>query len=117
MHNFKNLTVWQKSIDFTTEIYSITKDFPTDEKYGLTSQIRRAAISVPSNIAEGAGRKSNREFKHFLNISLGSIFELETQIIIAHRLNLIEGSIIDDIQLRISEIQKMIYSLERSIIV
>lgn len=115
MHNFKNLVVWQKSIDLTTEIYSITKGFPLEEKYGLTSQIRRAAVSVASNIAEGAGRKSNKEFKHFLTISLGSVFELETQIIVACRLDLIDESKVSDIQLRISEIQKMIFSLERSI--
>ena len=115
MHNFKNLTVWQKSIDLTTEIYSITKSFPPDEKYGLTSQIRRAAVSLPSNIAEGAGRKSAKEFKHFLSISTGSIFELETQIIVAHRLKLIDELIMNEITLKISEIQKMLYGLEKSI--
>lgn len=117
MHNFKDLIVWQKSIDLTTEIYSITNGFPSDERFGLTSQIRRAAVSVPSNIAEGAGRRSNKEFKYFLSISLGSSFELETQIIVSHRLNLIDDSKADDIQYRISEIQKMIFSLERSIVV
>jgi four helix bundle protein len=117
MHNFKDLIVWQKSIDLTTKIYSITKGFPSDERFGLTSQIRRAAVSVPSNIAEGAGRESNKEFKHFLSISLGSVFELEAQIIISHRLNLIDDSKVEDIQFRISEIQKMIFSLERSLIV
>ena len=115
MHNFKNLSVWQRSIDLTTEIYSITRCFPPDEKYGLTSQIRRAAVSVPSNIAEGAGRKSNKEFKHFLSISTGSIFELETQIIVAHRLNLIDELLMKKISLMISEIQKMLYGLEKSI--
>ena len=115
MHNFKNLTVWQRSIDLTAEIYSITKCFPPDEKYGLTSQIRRSAVSVPSNIAEGAGRKSNKEFKYFLSISTGSIFELETQIIVAHRLDLIDEFIMNDISLKISEIQKMLYGLEESI--
>ena len=115
MHNFKNLTVWQKSIDLATQIYSITACFPGDEKYGLTSQIRRAAVSIPSNIAEGAGRKSNKEFKHFLTISTGSIFELETQIIVAHRLNLINESTMNEMSLNIIEIQKMLYSLERSI--
>ncbi len=115
MHNFKSLAVWQKSIDLTTEIYSLTMGFPTDEKYGLTSQIRRAAVSIPSNIAEGAGRKSSKEFKHFLSISTGSACELETQIIVAHRLNLIDKLIMDEIGLKISEIQKMLYGLEKSI--
>ncbi|MHB1179486.1 MAG: four helix bundle protein [Daejeonella sp.] len=115
IHNFKNLTVWQKSIELTTEIYSVTKSFPSDEKYGLTSQIRRAAVSVPSNIAEGAGRKSNKEFKYFLSLSTGSIFELETQIIVAHRLNLIDEKIINEVSYKIFEIQRMLYSLEKSI--
>ena len=115
MHNFKNLTVWQRSIDLTTEIYSMTRSFPSDERFGLTGQIRRAVVSVPSNIAEGAGRKSNKEFKHFLSISTGSIFELETQIIVAHRLNLIDELIMNEISFRIMEIQKMLYGLEKSI--
>lgn len=115
MHNFKNLTVWQRSMDLATEVYSITRGFPSEEKYGLKSQIRRASVSVPSNIAEGAGRKSNKEFKYFLTISVGSIFELETQIIIAYRLNLIDEFIMNDISLKISEIQKMLYGLQQSI--
>ena len=117
MHNFKNLTVWQKSIDLTTEIYSLTRNFPSEERFSLTSQIRRAAVSVASNIAEGAGRKSNKEFKHFLSISLGSVFELETQVIVAYRLNLVGEIEMSDIQFRISEIQKMIFALERSIVI
>lgn len=115
MHNFKQLTVWQKSIDLTIKVYSVVAAFPTDEKYGLSSQIKRAAVSVPSNIGEGAGRKSGKEFKHFLSISLGSLFELETQIILAHRLDLIDEDNMNQISCQITEIQKMIYSLERSI--
>lgn len=115
MHHFKNLKVWQKSIDLTTAIYFITTSFPADEKYVLTSQIRRAAVSVPSNIAEGAGRKSPKEFNHFLTISTGSIFELETQIIVAHRLKLIDELLMNEISLKISEIQKMLYGLQKSI--
>lgn len=115
MHNYKNLTLWQESIVLTTEIYSITKNFPSDEKYGLTSQIRRAAVSVPSNIAEGAGRSSHKEFKHFLTISTGSIFELETQLIVAHNLNFIDDEIMSEISVRISKVQKMLYGLEKSI--
>ncbi|MEJ7693356.1 four helix bundle protein [Daejeonella sp.] len=115
MHNFKNLTVWQRSIDLTTEIYLITKNFPADEKYGLTSQIRRAAVSVPSNIAEGAGRKSNKEFRHFLSVSTGSAFEVESQLIVAHRLNFIDEILMNQIMLKIIEIQKMLYALEKSV--
>ena len=115
MHNFKNLTVWQRSIDLTAEIYSMTTCFPADEKYGLTSQIRRAAISISSNIAEGAGRKSSKEFRNFISISTGSAFELETQIIVARRLNLIDEMIMNEISLKVAEIQKMLYGLDRSI--
>ena len=83
MHNFKDLRVWQKSIQLTTDIYKLLASFPTDEKFGLISRLKRAAVSVPSNIAEGAGRNSNKEFNHFLSISLGSLFELKTQLIIS----------------------------------
>ena len=83
MHNFKDLRVWQKSIQLTTDIYKLLASFPTDEKFGLISQLKRSAVSVPSNIAEGAGRNSNKEFNHFLSISLGSLFELKTQLIIS----------------------------------
>ncbi len=115
MHNFKNLTVWQKSIDLTAEIYSLTMNFPADEKYGLTSQLRRAAVSIPSNIAEGAGRKSCREFKHFLSISTGSAFELETQIIVSNRLKLIDETFMNEVILKITEIQKILFGLEKSV--
>jgi len=115
VNNFKDLIVWQKSIELTKEIYLITKNFPQDEKYGLISQMKRAAVSIPSNIAEGAGRKSSKEFKHFLAISTVSIFELETQIIIASHLNLIDELILNDICLKVSEIQKMLFGLEKSI--
>ena len=91
MHNFKDLRVWQKSIELITDIYKLLASFPTDEKFGLISQLKRAAVSVPSNIAEGAGRNSNKEFNHFLSISLGSLFELETQLIISKNLNLINS--------------------------
>jgi four helix bundle protein len=90
MHN--DLEVWKKSIDFVTEIYKITKEFPKEEIYGLTSQIRRAAVSIPSNIAEGSGRKSDKEFIQFLYIALGSVAETETQLIIASKINYLENS-------------------------
>jgi len=78
--------VWQKSMDFVAQIYQLTRAFPDHEKYGLTSQIRRASISIPSNIAEGAGRNSKKEFAQFLYISLGSLAEVETQLLIAEKL-------------------------------
>lgn len=89
MHNIKELKVWRKSIELSTDIYKAMINFPADEKYGLTSQIKRSAISIPSNIAEGAGRNSNKEFIYFLGIANGSCFELLTQIVIAMKLELI----------------------------
>jgi four helix bundle protein len=89
MHNFKELKVWKAGIDVTKVIFQLTRSFPAEEKYGLISQMIRSAISIPSNIAEGCGRKSNKEFYHFLNIAMGSSFELETQIIIANEFNYI----------------------------
>ncbi len=108
MHNLKELKLWHKAIELTTEVYRLTADFPKEEKYGLTSQIRRAAVSVPSNIAEGAGRNSNKEFVHFLAISNGSSYELQTQLIISKNLNLINASA-DQL---LDQIQKMNYSLQ-----
>ncbi|MCC3213646.1 four helix bundle protein [Chryseobacterium sp. X308] len=86
MANFKELLVWQKSIDFVTEIYRTTEAFPKDEIYGLTSQIRRAGVSIPSNIAEGNSRRSKPDYVQFLKISRGSCAEVETQLIISKNL-------------------------------
>lgn len=87
MSNHKNLDAWKLSINFVTEIYKITHSFPKEELYGLTNQIRRCAVSIPSNIAEGSARQSDKELVQFLYISLGSLSELETQLIIAQNLN------------------------------
>jgi four helix bundle protein len=87
MKTFRELIVWQKSVELVTNIYSVTQVFPKEEIYGLTNQIRRAAVSIPSNIAEGFGRDSKKEFKRFLLISMGSIFEIQTQLEIAKNLN------------------------------
>ncbi len=88
----KDLEVWKKSMSFVTEVYKVTKCFPKEEIYGLTNQMRRAAVSVPSNIAEGAARASRKEFLQFLHLSLGSLTELETQILIAQNLGYIKDS-------------------------
>lgn len=109
MHNLKEIKVWQKSIGLTIELYAILSNFPTEEKYGLISQIKRSGISISSNIAEGAGRNSNKEFIHFLGIANGSSYELQTQIIIASNLNLIDQIISESLLNKIDEIQKMIY--------
>ncbi len=87
MHNFRKLKIYQKAIDFTVEIYKLTKSFPKDELFGLTNQIRRAVTSISLNIAEGSGNKSNKEFKRFLEISLRSDYEVMTCLEIASRLN------------------------------
>lgn len=83
MHNYKELKIWQRSVELTTTVYSITQNFPKSEQYGLVQQIRRAVVSISSNIAEGAGRKTNKEFGYFLNIAYRSLHELETQLIIS----------------------------------
>ncbi len=110
-NRFENLIVWQKSIDFVELIYKITSNFPQCELYSLTSQIRRCAVSIPSNIAEGKGRNSIKEFVNYLHIALGSLYELKTQIIIAKRLNYIIDSDYSLVNDRIFEIEKMINSL------
>ena len=115
MHNFKELKVWQKSIDLSVDIYNAMAILPVDEKYGLVSQMKRCSVSIPSNIAEGSGRGSDLQFKHFLNISQGSAFELETQLIISNKLNLLNDELTTDLINQTTEIQKMIYSLERKI--
>ncbi len=90
MHNYKNLKIWQEAMHLVTETYAATFDFPDYERFGLTSQIRRAVSSIPANIAEGTSRSSQKEFKHFLSIALGSSFEVSTQIEIAYRLDMME---------------------------
>ncbi|RRA98586.1 four helix bundle protein [Larkinella rosea] len=112
-HNFRNLKVWQLSVDFVTSVYLLTTQFPNEEKFGLISQIKRSAISIPSNIAEGSGRGSNKEFARFLSISLASSYELETQLIVANRLNFLTETIVLEITQRLHEIQKMIFSLHK----
>ena len=86
MNNFKQLKVWQKAVELTTEIYKQTKSFPAQEQFGIISQITRSVVSIPSNIAEGAGRTTLKDFNHFLSIALGSSFETETLLIISNNL-------------------------------
>lgn len=95
MHNLKEIKIWHKAIDLSVEVYKATANFPTEEKYGLTSQIRKSAVSIPSNISEGAGRNSDNEFLHFLGVSNGSSYELQTQLIISNRLNLITNDTVE----------------------
>jgi four helix bundle protein len=115
MNNYKELKVWQKSVDLAVKVYGVTKDFPKEELYGLTSQLRRSAVSIPSNIAEGAGRNTKKDFNNFLGISNGSSCELDTQLIIAQRINFIDALALESLQQEIIEIQKMNWSLKRSL--
>ena len=115
MNNFRELIVWQKSINLVVAIYEITKEYPKEEKFNLVSQMQRAATSIPSNIAEGAGRNTNALFKQFLTISIGSAHELETQIIISKKLEYINEDSYNDIIGELSGIQKMLYALHSSL--
>ncbi len=109
MKNHKDLDVWKLSIEFVEIVYKLSASFPKDELYGLTSQIRRASVSIPSNIAEGAARQSDKEFIQFLYISLGSVSEVETQLIIAQRLGYIND--ISTVEEMMINIKKMILGL------
>lgn len=111
-HNFRELKIWQESMKIVKSVYSLTSNLPSDERFGLVSQINRCSISMPSNIAEGSGRTSNKEFIHFLNISISSSFELETQLILANDLfNTNSEEIIE----KINELQKMIVGFKKSL--
>lgn len=97
MHQFKKLEIWRRSQEMCINVYGVTSGFPKSETFGLQSQIRRCSVSIPSNIAEGTSRNSDKEFNRFLEIALGSAYELETQLIIANRLNYIEKSTFDNL--------------------
>jgi four helix bundle protein len=114
-HNPRELKIWQKAMDLTVNIYKVTSEFPKTELYGITSQIRRCAVSVPSNIAEGAGRNTDSEFNHFLGIANGSSFELMTQIELAKRLDLIDEKTSEKLLNEIDEIQKMTRGLSNKV--
>ncbi|WP_296703602.1 four helix bundle protein [Algoriphagus sp.] len=115
MHNFKELKVWQKSVDFAVKIYSVTKTYPIDEKFGLISQMRRAGVSIPSNIAEGCAKSSGKSFVNSLEISLGESFELETQMIISERVGILDSVVARELENDLSEVQRMIMGLKSSI--
>ncbi len=99
----------------TEEVYKLSKELPKDEKFGLISQIKRCSVSIPSNIAEGAGRNSKKEFLHFLSIAHGSLMELETQLQLLHRLDLVKEDIINPLLEICNEVRKMNYSLQKSL--
>jgi len=109
--SYKDLLIWQKGIKITNDVYALVMSFPNEELYALTSQIKRSTVSIPSNIAEGFGRNSTKSYLHFLKISIGSLFELETQLIIAKNQNFIKNDdLFDVIMNHIFEESKMINS-------
>ncbi len=114
-HNFRNLKVWQKSVDLAVNIYEISKSFPNEEKFGITSQIRRSSVSISSNIAESTSKKSVKAILNSLDISLGESFELETQVLIAFRTGLLDLETHEQLKTEIVEVQRMISGFSVSI--
>lgn len=113
--HFKDLVAWQKAMDLVTEIYKVTDDFPKREVYSLTDQIRRAAVSIPSNIAEGQAHYSRREFLHFLRHAAGSLAELETQLLIAERLQYLDHPSTTELLQRVHEVGRILNGLIASL--
>jgi len=114
-HNFKNLKVWQKAVELAVLVYEVTKSFPTEEKFGITSQIRRSSVSTSSNIAEGSARNSSKAFCNCLDISLGESFELETQLIIAFRTGILPEEKFSLLSREIAELQKMVIGFKNTV--
>lgn len=115
MNNFRELKVWQKAMNLVTNIYTNTSKFPQNEQFGLTSQIRRSSVSILSNIAEGFGRNTKNEFNRFLRISIGSLFELQTQLEISKNVNFITSEKFDNLLSESIEIEKMLKAFIKSI--
>jgi len=115
MRPHEKLDVWKRAIDFVVAVYKITESFPRDERFGLISQIRRAAVSVAANIAEGAGRHTSKEFKYFLSNAQGSVSELATELLIAQRLGYLKKEPFDINNEELTSIGRMIFGLSRSL--
>ena len=113
--SFRELVVWQRAMELTVAIYRLTRDFPREEQFGLTSQIRRSAVSIPSNIAEGQGRVSTGEFRQFLGMARGSNCEVETQLEIARSLEFGNPKLIDEAESLSAEVRKMLFGLLNSL--
>ena len=116
MKNFKELEIWQKGMDLAVQVYQLTKAFPAEERYGLGSQIQRAATSIPANIAEGWGRGSTKEYVHFLRIARAALMELETHLILARRLGYIQEDQLSTLQQEVETLGKRINSLIQSLL-
>jgi four helix bundle protein len=113
MRPHENLEVWKRSVDLVTRIYGVTKSFPSDERFGLTSQIRRAAVSIPANIAEGAARQSTKEFLQFISIAQGSSSELETELLIAVNLEYLTRADFEEVMIEIDSVARMMIGLAK----
>ena len=116
MHRFKDLKFWQLSREFCKDIYDFTSNFPENERFGLIAQLRRASISIPSNIAEGASRKTNKDFSRFLSISLGSCYEIETQLLISNDLGFLSNDGLLKLQEKLNQIIKMMSKFNSSLV-
>lgn len=108
MHNFKKLDIWNRSVELVADIYRLVNTFPQVERFGLVSQMQRAAVSIPANIAEGSAKSSNKDFVRFLEISLGSAYELETELFVSFKLSYIDSKTYEQFQQNLSELQRMI---------
>lgn len=115
MRQYKNLKIWERSVDLALLVYKITSDFPKSEIYGLTSQLRRCSVSISSNIAEGAARSSDKEFQRFLDFAYGSCYELQSQLFIAFKLNLLNKSQFKEMNTEMDEIPKMIFTFSKTL--
>lgn len=115
MHNFEKLKIWQKAMDIAVEVYRISSLLPNDEKFNLIHQIKKCAVSIPSNIAEGSGRNYNKEFIQFLGIANGSTFELITQLILAKRLKLVSEEIVQPIINQLVEVSNMNFAFQKTL--
>ena len=115
MNRYKKLNVWKASINLTTLVYDATKNLPSEERYGLTSQIGRAAVSIPSNIAEGGGRNNKKEFSHFVGIAFGSACELETLLTIATNTSVLSPDTLNNADSQLVSIKNMLFKLKQSL--
>ena len=115
MHNFEKLKIWHKAMDVAVQVYEVSLLLPSDEKFNLIHQIKKCAVSIPSNIAEGSGRNHNKEFIQFLGIANGSTFELITQLLLAQRLNLIKEEIIQPIISQLVEVSNMNFAFQKTL--
>lgn len=110
MHNYKNLKVWQVAMELAEELYRVSAELPPDERFGLISQMRRSVVSIASNIAEGTGRNTDKDFARFLNLALGSAFELETQLLLSVRLGYLSQAA-PEVLKKVNQVQKMLHNL------